>query len=304
MKNLIPYLSFLLLLRLFSDGFILRNFRMSSSTPGNPQHCAASLRVAVIGAGISGSSFAKVMHDAGASVHVFEMGFGVGGRMATRKTRELPDLAVNHGAPFFGADDADFLEFLRPLIDAKAVKAWDGTYSELDGSVSSPKIAQKPAIAPNLFCGAPDMTSVSGALLKGIPTSFKTQICSFERVEGQWALRAGAGEGSALLPGRFDWLVLTSHTVGHPRWTEIFGSAPPLAAFAEPRPDDPPADAAARASARVLSAALGRVRSAPVAVAMAAYRRGPETAAFEAGAPRLTPNPLVVFPAPSLTFAG
>ena len=33
----------------------------------------------------------------GAEVTVFEMGRGAGGRMATRKTRDLPGLAINHG---------------------------------------------------------------------------------------------------------------------------------------------------------------------------------------------------------------
>jgi len=33
----------------------------------------------------------------GVDVTVFEMGRGAGGRMATRKTREFPGLAINHG---------------------------------------------------------------------------------------------------------------------------------------------------------------------------------------------------------------
>jgi len=61
-----------------------------------PQSAA---RVGIVGAGIAGCSLAKVLKETGLAVTVFEMGRGAGGRMATRKSREIPGLAINHGAP-------------------------------------------------------------------------------------------------------------------------------------------------------------------------------------------------------------
>eukprot|EP00292_Cryptomonas_paramecium_P017760 CAMPEP_0113665304 /NCGR_PEP_ID=MMETSP0038_2-20120614/2231_1 /TAXON_ID=2898 /ORGANISM="Cryptomonas paramecium" /LENGTH=109 /DNA_ID=CAMNT_0000580643 /DNA_START=80 /DNA_END=405 /DNA_ORIENTATION=+ /assembly_acc=CAM_ASM_000170 len=91
-------------------------------------------RVAVIGAGIAGCSAARVMKDAGADVEVFEMGFGPGGRMASRKTREVPGLSINHGAPFFSVNDAVFQEFLQPYISEGVVAPWTGKRLSVDFS--------------------------------------------------------------------------------------------------------------------------------------------------------------------------
>jgi len=61
------------------------------------------MRIAVIGGGVAGCScawrLARSPHVA--SVTVFEMGRAAGGRAATRQTRQIPGLAVNHGAPLF-----------------------------------------------------------------------------------------------------------------------------------------------------------------------------------------------------------
>ena len=48
------------------------------------------LRVAVVGAGISGLICARTLLDHGLAVTVFEKSRGVGGRMATRRTAEGP----------------------------------------------------------------------------------------------------------------------------------------------------------------------------------------------------------------------
>ena len=70
-----------------------------------------------MGAGMAGCSLARTMADAGVEVHLIEMGQGPGGRMATRKTRDVPGLAVNHGAPLFRAEDPAFRALLQPLLD-------------------------------------------------------------------------------------------------------------------------------------------------------------------------------------------
>eukprot|EP00960_Hanusia_phi_P057180 763482-Hanusia_phi.AAC.14 len=61
--------------------------------------------------------------------------------------------------------------------------------------------------------------------------------------------------------GRFDWCVVTSHTVGHQRWEKVFGSTPPLQKLSQEFP-----------ALKSLVGELQEVRSSPVMVAMLAYQ--------------------------------
>eukprot|EP00966_Prymnesium_polylepis_P105605 2445961-Prymnesium_polylepis.1 len=61
--------------------------------------------------------------------------------------------------------------------------------------------------------------------------------------EGGWRLTSK--QGDAL--GEFDWLVVSSSTVAHPRWRGVFGGEPPMA------------DAAAALGDASLTAALERL---------------------------------------------
>ncbi len=55
--------------------------------------------VAVVGAGLAGSSCAQLLRAAGYSVVVLEKSRGAGGRVATRRARET---RIDHGLPFWG----------------------------------------------------------------------------------------------------------------------------------------------------------------------------------------------------------
>ncbi|MGB0678902.1 MAG: NAD(P)-binding protein, partial [Polyangiales bacterium] len=57
----------------------------------------AAPRVAVIGAGVAGLRCARVLSDAGIAVRLFDKGWRVGGRLATRR---IEGLGFDHGAQF------------------------------------------------------------------------------------------------------------------------------------------------------------------------------------------------------------
>ena len=97
------------------------------------------MRVGVVGAGVAGCALAKKLTEAGAHVTVFEMGRGAGGRMATRKTRDRPGLAINHGAPLFVATQDAFREMLAPLLATGTVTKWQGRVVDIDGGDFRPK---------------------------------------------------------------------------------------------------------------------------------------------------------------------
>ena len=63
---------------------------------------AAPFRVAIIGGGVSGCASARRLAQLAptAQITLYEIGRGPGGRASTRKTRSLPGVCINHGAPY------------------------------------------------------------------------------------------------------------------------------------------------------------------------------------------------------------
>jgi renalase len=70
------------------------------------------IKIAIIGAGISGITLAKELEDI-AQVKIFEKSRGVGGRMSTRY---VEDFAFDHGTQCFSARTKNFQKFLAPFI--------------------------------------------------------------------------------------------------------------------------------------------------------------------------------------------
>jgi len=220
-------------------------------------------KVAVVGAGIAGSSLARTLADAGADVTVFEMGRGAGGRMSTRKPRDMPGLSINHGVPVFCAQKPAFMEFIEPLVAGGAIVNWKGTYCEIDAKTGGISPCEVPGGAERAFAGSPDMSSVCERLLDvdGITKKYQSQVVGMSKEDDKWAL---TGPKEVEL-GHFDWLCVTSHTMGHPRWTSVFGSDPPLTALAGSISGD--------AEISQLVSPLANVSSSPVMICMVSFRK-------------------------------
>jgi hypothetical protein len=90
----------------------------------------------------------------------------------------------------------------------------------------------------------------------GVNTRYGTQVAGIERVGDEWVLY---DKDRAEL-GKFEWCVFTSHTVGHKRWEQVFGFAPPLEALA-----------AKETQLKPVMDPLGSVSSEPIMVAMLAF---------------------------------
>ena len=73
-------------------------------------------QVTIIGAGITGIACASDLHRAGLRVRVLDKGRNIGGRMATRRTRQ--GLQFDHGAQDLPTTDPDFMQMLLGLGDA------------------------------------------------------------------------------------------------------------------------------------------------------------------------------------------
>eukprot|EP00667_Euglena_gracilis_P016785 EG_transcript_17607 len=113
------------------------------------------------------------------------------------------------------------------------------------------------------------MSSICDKLIEGAGRQFEVMLTperrqspSFERRGQQWLL--GDKQGTEV--GPFDWLVVSSHTVAHPRWTQLHGSPPPLRAAV---------DTLASPAATAMADAMAAVAATPRMVAMLAFEANP-----------------------------
>jgi len=84
----------------------------------------------ILGAGLSGLTAARTLHDAGRAVAVFDKGRGVGGRLATRRIGEA---VLDHGAQFFTVRGDDFQHMVEQAQAAGVVAEWCRGFGEPDG---------------------------------------------------------------------------------------------------------------------------------------------------------------------------
>ncbi|MCU1361160.1 MAG: hypothetical protein JWN99_2449 [Ilumatobacteraceae bacterium] len=79
------------------------------------------MKVAIVGAGLSGLMAARSLVQAGHEVVVFDKGRSPGGRLATRR---IGDARVDHGAQFFTVRDDAFARFVQQWHDDGVVREW------------------------------------------------------------------------------------------------------------------------------------------------------------------------------------
>lgn len=156
------------------------------------------MRIAVIGAGLSGLVTARSLHQ-DHDVTVFEKSRGVGGRMATRYQGGFE---FDHGAQFFTARSPEFQEFLQPLLDRGVIASWRARFAELDRcSITSTR--DWAADYPH-FVGVPGMNAVGKFLDAGVCVRRNTRVVQLEPYKKGWQLRDDVGSDL----GRFDWVIL------------------------------------------------------------------------------------------------
>ena len=157
------------------------------------------IKIAIIGAGISGITLAKDLEDI-AQVKIFEKSRGVGGRMSTRY---VEDFAFDHGAQCFSARTKNFQKFLAPFILSKDVAAWHSKVINIenDGSIT-PRFWFETHLV-----SAPNMNSLCKKLAIGLDISLAMEVAPIDKKQSDgWHLKDTNGNDL----GVFDLIISTA----------------------------------------------------------------------------------------------
>ncbi|MAL16549.1 MAG: hypothetical protein CL670_09760 [Balneola sp.] len=90
------------------------------------------MKIAVIGAGISGLTAGRELANAGHEVVVYEKSGGYGGRLATRYAGKNNQEKLDHGVSFFTAESQEFKGLVSELSSKGILTAWEGNYAHRD----------------------------------------------------------------------------------------------------------------------------------------------------------------------------
>jgi len=130
----------------------------------------------VIGAGVSGLTFAKELQLSGSDICVFEKARGTGGRLGSKRIILPPsqatetDLSASFdlGASFFTANTEEFSGYLKTLMQQGVVA--------------------KTGEQGNRYVAVPRNSMLTRHLSKGVEVSFSTKITRIEHKDGKWFL--------------------------------------------------------------------------------------------------------------------
>jgi len=156
---------------------------------------ALAMRIAIIGAGLSGLSFAHASRPF-ADIQLFEKSRGVGGRLATRRAG---DHEFDHGAQFFTCRAKSLESLLKDHDFQSGVSEWQPKLVTLAPDSETYK---RTWFEPH-YVGAPSMTAFPKRLAGDLAISYSTQVQEISRCGHGWQLKDKSGAEL----GMFDWVV-------------------------------------------------------------------------------------------------
>ncbi|MEO0652310.1 MAG: FAD-dependent oxidoreductase, partial [Planctomycetota bacterium] len=140
-----------------------------------------ALRIAVIGAGLSGLAAARTLADHNHTVTVFDKARGPAGRTSHRRADPF---AFDHGAQYFTARDPRFVRWVDAWRHDGLVAPWEGRIAVLSPDGAEPKTDN-----PERFVGVPGMNAVAKHLAAGLDLRVRTRIVPLVAPRaGEWIL--------------------------------------------------------------------------------------------------------------------
>lgn len=158
-------------------------------------------KVAVVGAGMAGLACARVLHEAGHDVQVFEKSRGPGGRMSTRwlDMTSSPPVGFDHGAQYFQANHPEFQKILMAAAAAGAVAQWDGQVVDLGYARHTPH-----AQGAKRWVGTPGMSSLGRYLAEGLTVRTQLRVAGIVSNSEGYQLTLHATDGTVKVESGYD----------------------------------------------------------------------------------------------------
>lgn len=158
------------------------------------------MRVAVLGAGLTGLIAAHELGASGCRVTVFDKARSCGGRMTTKAG---PCGTLDIGAQYFTARSDAFVQQVDQWLAAGIAARWQFTPCKLrDGALqASPDDTLR-------YAGMGGMGAITDALAQGLDLRCSHRASDLQRTQDGWQIhwsRGTSGSGEE----RFDWLLLT-----------------------------------------------------------------------------------------------
>lgn len=155
------------------------------------------MKVAIVGAGLTGTTLARELAQSGIEVAVFDKARGAGGQCSTRRA----DCGVfDHGAPYFTVTTTQFRQQVQDWERQGVVMAWE---PKTVCSSSFGLVAAKPTSIR--YLGIPGMNELCKKQLGALASQFSCRIAKIFYESDRWHLYSEEGESL----GDFDALVLT-----------------------------------------------------------------------------------------------
>lgn len=151
-------------------------------------------KIAVIGAGLSGLTFASSLSSK-ADITVFEKSRGIGGRMATRYSERYE---FDHGAQYFTAKGQAFQNFLEPYIKQGVVQNWEPNLVTLTKDGAKERVSNHPS-----YVASPRMNALAKEMAADIKLVGNTHIEKVSGKPGAWELLAK----QRVSHGTFDYVI-------------------------------------------------------------------------------------------------
>jgi len=153
------------------------------------------LRIAVLGAGMSGINCARRLADAGHQISVFEKSRGVGGRMATRRLDS--GITLDHGAQYFTARDERFVAQVSNWVNAGHAELWLGKVGVFEANSLRPTMSETTL----RWVGKPTMNAPCRALSEGLEIHRECRVTKVERVAGVLKVQSEDGRDFGAFDG-------------------------------------------------------------------------------------------------------
>jgi predicted NAD/FAD-dependent oxidoreductase len=176
----------------------------------------AALRVAIIGAGLSGLACATTLAARGAQVAVIDKGRVPGGRLSTRASAFG---SFDHGAQYFTVQHHRFEAAVQGWQSAGIAAPWAGRLLAYDQG----RVSEK-TLSATRFVGRGGMQAIARHLAAGLGCEQGRRVARIERRSGRWHLIDDAAQEVSVRG--FDVLVLAMPS---PQAAELAREHTPLA---------------------------------------------------------------------------